>query len=108
MFVIHTVGPVWHGGTHGEPDLLASCYRRSIEVAAGNGIRTLAFPGISTGVYGFPVERAAPLAVAAVRKALRTHPGIEEVIFCCHSAADLAIYQTLLEKSAREAGGLTP
>jgi O-acetyl-ADP-ribose deacetylase (regulator of RNase III) len=108
MFVIHTVGPVWHGGTHGEPDLLASCYRRSIEVAAGNGIRTLAFPGISTGVYGYPVERAAPLAVAAVRKALRAHPGIEEVIFCCHSAADLAIYQTLLEKSAREAGGLTP
>ncbi len=97
MFVIHTVGPVWHGGTHGEPELLASCYRRCIEVAAGNGIHTLAFPGISTGVYGYPVERAAPIAVAAVRKALRMHPDIEEVIFCCHSAADLAVYQSLLE-----------
>jgi O-acetyl-ADP-ribose deacetylase (regulator of RNase III) len=99
MFVIHTVGPVWHGGTHGEPELLASCYRRCIEVASGNGIHTLAFPGISTGVYGYPVERAAPIAVAAVRKALRMHPDIEEVKFCCHSAADLAVYQSLLEAS---------
>jgi O-acetyl-ADP-ribose deacetylase (regulator of RNase III) len=108
MFVIHTVGPVWHGGSHGEPELLASCYRRCIEVAAGNGIRTLAFPGISTGVYGYPVDRAAPLAVATVREALRVHPGIEEVTFCCHSAADLAIYQALLGESAREARGLAP
>jgi O-acetyl-ADP-ribose deacetylase (regulator of RNase III) len=106
-FVIHSVGPVWHGGTHGEPELLASCYRRCIEVAAENGIQTLAFPGISTGVYGYPVECAAPLAVAAVRMALRMHPGVGEVIFCCHSAADLAIYQTLLDESACEAGGLT-
>jgi O-acetyl-ADP-ribose deacetylase (regulator of RNase III) len=98
-FVIHTVGPVWHGGTHGEPELLASCYRRSIEVAADNGIRRLAFPGISTGVYGYPVERAAPIAVATVRSTLPIFPDIEEVIFCCHSAADLAIYQSLLETS---------
>lgn len=96
-FVIHTVGPVWHGGTHGEPELLASCYRRCIEVAAGNGIHTLAFPGISTGVYGYPVESAAPIAVAAVRMALRMHPDIEEVIFCCHSAVDLTVYQSQLE-----------
>jgi O-acetyl-ADP-ribose deacetylase (regulator of RNase III) len=98
-FVIHTVGPVWHGGTHAEPELLASCYRRSIEVAADNGIRRLAFPGISTGVYGYPVERAAPIAVATVRSTLPIFPDIEEVIFCCHSAADLAIYQSLLETS---------
>jgi O-acetyl-ADP-ribose deacetylase len=98
-FVIHTVGPVWHGGTHGEPELLASCYRRSIEVAANNGIRRLAFPGISTGVYGYPVDRAAPIAVATVRSTLPIFPDIEEVIFCCHSAADLAIYQSLLETS---------
>jgi O-acetyl-ADP-ribose deacetylase (regulator of RNase III) len=107
-FVIHTVGPVWHGGTHGEPELLASCYRRSIEVAAENGIRTLAFPGISTGVYGYPVERAAPIAVATVEESLRTHPDVEDVIFCCHSAADLAIYRRLLGKAAREAGGSSP
>ena len=98
-FVIHTVGPVWHGGTHGEPELLASCYRRCIEVAAGNGIHTLAFPGISTGVYAFPVERAAPIAVATVRSTLHICPDIEEVIFCCHSAADLTVYQSLLEAS---------
>ncbi|MBI1285569.1 MAG: O-acetyl-ADP-ribose deacetylase [Thiobacillus sp.] len=97
MFVIHSVGPVWHGGSQGEPELLASCYRRCIEVAAGNGIHTLAFPGISTGVYGYPVERAAPIAVATVRKAVRAHPDIREVTFCCHSAADLAVYRSLLE-----------
>jgi O-acetyl-ADP-ribose deacetylase (regulator of RNase III) len=106
-FVIHTVGPVWHGGTHGEPELLASCYRRCVEVAAQNGIHTLAFPGISTGVYAYPVELAAPLAVATVRKALHNYPDTEEVIFCCHSASDLALYQSLLEEAAPEASGLT-
>ncbi|MHB9087517.1 MAG: O-acetyl-ADP-ribose deacetylase, partial [Thiobacillus sp.] len=89
-FVIHTVGPVWHGGNRGEPELLASCYRRCIEVAAQNGIHSLAFPGISTGVYGYPVERAARVAVATVRAAVPAFPAIREVIFCCHSAADLA------------------
>jgi len=96
-FVIHTVGPVWHGGTGGEPELLASCYRRSIEVAAAEGLHTLAFPGISTGVYGYPVDRAAPLAIATVRNALKDHPTLREVIFCCHSAADLALYGRLLD-----------
>jgi O-acetyl-ADP-ribose deacetylase (regulator of RNase III) len=95
-FVIHTVGPVWHGGERGEAALLASCYRRSIEVAAQNGLRTLAFPGISTGVYGYPKAPAARIAVATVRATLPAHPLIDEVIFCCHSAADLAVYQTLL------------
>ena len=99
-FVIHTVGPVWHGGNRGEPELLASCYRRCIEVAAQNGIHSLAFPGISTGVYGYPVERAARVAVATVRATVPAFPAIREVIFCCHSAADLAVYQALLADAA--------
>ncbi len=99
-FILHTVGPVWHGGTRGEPEVLASCYRRCIEVAAQNGIRTLAFPGISTGIYGYPVELAAQVAIATVRTAVMGFPVIREVIFCCHSAADLAVYQALLADAA--------
>ena len=95
-YVIHTVGPVWHGGGRGEAELLASCYRRALEVAAQHGVRTLAFPSISTGAYGYPFERAAAIAVATVRAAVQQFPDIEEVIFCCHSAADLAVYQALL------------
>lgn len=98
--VIHTVGPVWHGGRSGEPELLASCYRRCLEIAAANGMRTLAFPSISTGIFGYPIELAAGVAVAAVRAALRGLPAIDEVIFCCHSAGDLAVYQRVLEATA--------
>ena len=84
--VIHTVGPVWHGGGHNEDALLASCYRRSLELAAENGLRSVAFPAISTGVYGFPPDRAAKIAVETVKNTLsRAAPGIERVTFCCFS-----------------------
>ncbi|MBW8329117.1 MAG: O-acetyl-ADP-ribose deacetylase [Thiobacillus sp.] len=99
-FVIHTVGPVWHGGDRGEPELLASCYRRSIELAAQHSIHTLAFPSISTGVYGYPFEPAARIAVATVHATAADFPVIQDVIFCCHSATDLAVYQALLAESA--------
>ena len=91
-FVIHTVGPVWRDGVSGEPELLASCYRRSLEVAAANGILTLAFPSISTGVFGYPIEHAARVAVTTVRSAAQEFSAIQEVVFCCFSAVDLAIY----------------
>ena len=96
--IIHTVGPVWRGGTSGEPELLASCYRRSLELAAANGIATLAFPSISTGIYGYPVELAAETAVTTVRSSLQEIAGIEEVIFCCFSARDLFIYESALRE----------
>jgi len=95
-FVIHTVGPVWHGGKKGEPELLASCYRKSLTVAAEKGIRTIAFPSISTGVYGYPFEQAAQLAVQTVLETIQKLSGIDEVIFCCFSSSDLAVYESLL------------
>lgn len=98
-FVIHTVGPVWHGGAQGEPELLASCYRRSLEVAAAHGVRSIAFPSISTGVYGYPVEAAARIAVDTVRTTL-VKTQLQEIIFCCFSAGDLAIYERLLKSDA--------
>lgn len=94
--VIHTVGPIWYGGGHGEPELLASCYRSALELAALNGIATVAFPAISTGVYGYPIEAATAIAVTTVRETVREHANIREVIFCCFSAGDLAIYERLL------------
>ncbi len=95
-YVIHAVGPVWHGGGKGESGLLASCYRRSLELAASHGITSLAFPGISTGVYGYPVERAANIAVSTVRSSLPAFATIGEVVFCCFSAGDLAVYERAL------------
>jgi O-acetyl-ADP-ribose deacetylase (regulator of RNase III) len=95
-FVIHTVGPVWNGGTHNEAELLASCYRNSLKLAAENRCRTIAFPSISTGIYGYPIEQAAAIAVATVREALNDESSIEEVIFCCFSEHDLEVYRKAL------------
>ncbi len=95
-FVIHTVGPVWHGGMQNEAKLLASCYRESLSLAAAQELSSIAFPCISTGVYGYPPELAADVAIAAVRDFLRTPGTLREVIFCCHSASDLALYRAAL------------
>lgn len=96
-FVIHTVGPVWRGGTNGEPEMLASCYRRSLEVAIKHGVQSLAFPGISTGIYGYPVEAAARVAVDTVQSFLNDDQGVREVIFCCFSAGDRTVYENVLQ-----------
>ena len=95
-YVIHTVGPIWSGGADGEPELLASCYRRSLELACANAIRTVAFPSISTGVYGYPIDAAAPIAVDTVKAFVSAADPLDEVIFCCHSTGDLAVYQRVL------------
>ncbi len=92
-YVIHTVGPVWSGGTKNEPGLLASCYRNSLELALKHGVKTIAFPSISTGVYGYPKPEAARIALAAMRE----YQGrFEEVTACCFSAADRELYENLL------------
>lgn len=98
-YVIHTVGPIWADGAAGEAELLASCYRRSLELAVAKGARSIAFPAISTGVYGYPVQAASRIAVTTVRQALATPAVLDEVIFCCFSAGDLALYQRLLQSA---------
>lgn len=95
-FVIHTVGPLWHGGDIGEPALLASCYRRSLEIAAAKDLTSIAFPAISTGAYGYPIEKAAEIAVNTVQQFVQTPSSLSTVIFCCFSAADLSIYMRIL------------
>jgi len=96
-FVIHTVGPVWHGGNSGEAELLASCYRRSLEIAEEQGFKTIAFPAISTGVYGYPIEPAARIAVATVRDFLREYQSAIDVTFCCFAESDLRVYQQVIQ-----------
>ena len=95
-FVIHTVGPVWHGGDHGEPELLASCYRESFRLAAEHGIRTIAFPAISCGVYGYPIEAATEIAVREARAAVAREPSIERVVFACFGDGVLSAYRRFL------------
>ncbi len=95
-FIIHTVGPVWRGGTSGEPELLASCYRRSMALAGAQGVRSIAFPSVSTGIYGYPIELAAKVAVTTVRDAANEAASVREVVFCCFSTGDLAVYEAAL------------
>jgi O-acetyl-ADP-ribose deacetylase len=97
-WVIHTVGPVWYGGREGEDQALASCYRESLRLADEQGAGSLAFPAISTGAYGFPLERATRIALSVVRAGLDAHPGIARVVFCCFSEVDLAAYQRIAEE----------
>ncbi|MEA3275685.1 MAG: O-acetyl-ADP-ribose deacetylase [Pseudomonadota bacterium] len=98
-WVIHTVGPVWHGGRAGEPDLLRSCYERSLALAAEKGVRTIAFPGISTGVYGYPKAAAARIALEVMDRA---RDRFDEIIACCFSADDAALYRDLCPECAVE------
>jgi O-acetyl-ADP-ribose deacetylase len=94
--VIHAVGPVWHGGTRGEDGLLASCYRRALELCQANGLASLAFPAISTGVYRFPAGRAATISVGAVAEGLASASAISQVIFCCFSDASARLHDQAL------------
>lgn len=96
-YVIHTVGPIWHGGGRGEPELLESCYRNSMALALELGCRTVAFPAISTGVYHYPVEEATEIAVSTVRRFLEEHPDGPEVIFVCFNPLAAKTYRELLE-----------
>ncbi|WP_457420705.1 O-acetyl-ADP-ribose deacetylase [Roseateles sp. P5_E7] len=94
--IVHTVGPVWRGGGHGEAEALTSCYRRSLKLAAAQGAATVAFPSISTGIFGYPIEQAARVAIEAVRMEAASHGSLREVIFCCFSAEDLQVYERVL------------
>jgi len=95
--VIHAVGPDWHGGHEGEPDLLAGAYRHSIRLAAEHGVTSIAFPAISTGIFGYPLEKAAEVAVTTVRAACAAHPGVDRVVFCTFGEEATAVYREQVE-----------
>jgi O-acetyl-ADP-ribose deacetylase (regulator of RNase III) len=96
-YIIHTVGPVWRGGTDGEEKLLASCYRKSLAIAKEHGVKTIAFPSISTGAYNYPVDLAARVAVRNVTRFIEESGYEIDVIFCCFSDKDLNVYKDLLD-----------
>jgi len=97
-FIIHTVGPVWRGGVHNESELLASCYRRSIQLAEKYEVTSIAFPSISTGIYGYPIELAARNAILTVRSELKDLRHVKEVVFCCFSLSDLRVYESIIHE----------
>jgi O-acetyl-ADP-ribose deacetylase (regulator of RNase III) len=99
-FVIHAVGPVWRGGGEGERELLASCYRNSLRLAREHGVESIAFPAISTGVYGYPIREATEVAVETVSDFLRAEEVPNRVVFCCFSERDLAVYREVLGKQS--------
>lgn len=98
--VIHTVGPVWGGGERGEGKLLAGCYRSALNLAAEHGLKSIAFPAISTGIFGFPPDRAALIAVRTVRETLPGMPGIERVVFCCFGAESRDLHEAAFAATA--------
>jgi O-acetyl-ADP-ribose deacetylase len=98
-YIIHTVGPVWRGGGHYEAELLASCYRHSIALATSKELASLAFPSISTGIYGYPIELAAQIAVATARASLEAPSTLNEIVFCCFSPEDLRVYERVLSEA---------
>ena len=100
-YVIHAVGPVYRNGTHGEPELLANAYRACLQLACSHGVTSMAFPSISTGVYGYPIEKAAPIALGTVMRHLQEPSSLELVVFVLFSAADYAVYERTL-------AGMTP
>ena len=95
-FIIHTVGPIWNGGNDNEDQLLASCYHNSLKLAAQNQIKTIAFPAISTGIYGFPLERATRIAIAETKKFLSKNESVEKIIFCCFDNRTRKVYEKVL------------
>jgi O-acetyl-ADP-ribose deacetylase (regulator of RNase III) len=103
--VIHAVGPVWHGGSQGEDDALASCYRRAIELGQTHNLASIAFPAISTGVYRFPADRAARIAVATTLDALAAAPAVRRIIFCCFSDPSAALHAQALAEAGDPCAG---
>jgi O-acetyl-ADP-ribose deacetylase len=97
--VIHTVGPVWHGGERGEPELLHSCYRRCFDVAHENGVRSIAFPAVSAGVYGYPMEKACEISMAEAKEALARYPELERIVFVPFSEPAEEIYRRTFDKT---------
>jgi len=103
-FVIHTVGPIWHGGEEGEAELLRDCYRNSLSIAEENGVKSIAFPSISTGAYGFPIDRAARIAISTIRQHLSRSSNIEKVILVCFSKSDHETYEKALAEYGQHRG----